>query len=509
MKLLSAVRVSIGVLIAVAMATVQPAFAANYPLEILNIKPAGTGGMVSTHRIYRAYPGLEYNIRAAIAGGAYPYTFSLSNAPAGMTIDARGTIVWVNPQADATPTITVRDSEGTQVSASWTIDVTTNGFKFLDAVNGSDSAAGTASAPWRTFQGLYNRGLPAEIIYWRAGMYTPAGIPVENDNVANGEERIVWNGSERPTTWLAYPGERPVFDFGYTGAGYPYGTLSVPRIRISEPNMYIDGFEFRRSMTMAFQVNQSNTHATTFRRNHFDRHGPGIDGGNSAFIMFVAGANQGVGTIIQDNTFSNIQYGSANCALKLYMLHKVLIEDNVFRDTTPGSEGVLAIKATSSQYMVRGNLFYNIGTLAIGGNQNSGNGVITTGEMLYNTVLVPSGGALELNQNGAAGQAFIYRNTFVGTVLASNVDGADGPFRLYFNVIVNNVSGTPSGSHITHGQVSDPSRIILTNNLTGYPSNNIVDSQGQLTAGYASYLGTHGAQLGNGPRPPTNVRIIR
>lgn len=509
MKLLSAFRVSVGVLIAVAMATVQPAFAANYPLEILNIKPAGTGGMVATHRIYRAYPGFEYNIRAAIHGGAYPYTFSLSNAPAGMTIDARGTIVWVNPQADATPTITVRDSEGTQVSASWTIDVTTNGFKFLDAVNGNDSAAGTVGAPWRTFLGLYNRGVVGEIIYWRAGTYTPDGVPVQNPDNANGEERIVWEGNARPTTWLAYPGERPVFDFGYTGSGYPYTTGSVPRIRISEPNMYIDGFEFRRSMTMAFQVNQSNTHGTTFRRNHFDRHGPGINGGNSAFIMFVSGVNQGIGTIIQDNTFSNIQYGTGNCALKLYKLHKLLVEDNVFRDTTPGSEGVLAIKATSSQYSVRGNLFYNIGTQAIGGNQNSGDGVITGGEVLYNTVLVPNGGAIEFNHDGAAGQTFMYRNTFVGTVLASNVAAGDGPFHLSFNVIVNNDSGTPSGSHIRHGLVSDPSRIVLTNNLTGFPSNNIVDSQGQLTAGYASYVGTHGAQLGNGPRPPTNVRIIR
>src|SRR5688572_3861262 len=93
-----------------------PAFAANYPLELVspravNTSPAaGYPAINSENRIFRAYPGMVYNIRAAVIGGAWPYTFTLSNAPAGMTIDSRtGTINWPNPQANASPTITVRD----------------------------------------------------------------------------------------------------------------------------------------------------------------------------------------------------------------------------------------------------------------------------------------------------------------------------------------------------------------------------------------------------------------
>jgi hypothetical protein len=53
--------------------------AANYPLEIINIKPSGTGNPVISdyNRIFRAYPSLEYNIKAAVIGGMYPFIIHL------------------------------------------------------------------------------------------------------------------------------------------------------------------------------------------------------------------------------------------------------------------------------------------------------------------------------------------------------------------------------------------------------------------------------------------------
>ncbi|MCE9638039.1 MAG: IPT/TIG domain-containing protein, partial [Planctomycetes bacterium] len=92
---------------------------AHHPLEITNIKPSGAGGLDAQNRIFRAYPGIPYVIRAAVMGGSFPYTFSLSNVPAGMTVDARtGEVSWPNPTADATPTITVVDGALTQVFAT-------------------------------------------------------------------------------------------------------------------------------------------------------------------------------------------------------------------------------------------------------------------------------------------------------------------------------------------------------------------------------------------------------
>jgi hypothetical protein len=155
-------------------------------------------------------------------------------------------------------------------------------------------------------------------------------------------------------------------------------------------------------------------------------------------------------------------------------------------------------------------MFYNLGTPAIGGNEHDYNGLVTNGETLFNTVLSPSRTAMTFNMDSLSGATFIYRNTLVGRVEARGVGPGDGPFRLSNNVIVNSDSGTPSGSHILHVSVSDPSRIILSSNLVGYPADNIVDSQGRLTAAYASYVGTHGSQIGpSGPSAPTNLRIIR
>ena len=92
----------------------------NQTLSILNIKPAGTGtpALSANARIFRAYPGIEYNIRAGVVGGQYPYTFSLSNAPAGMTVSNKGVVSWANPASSASNiTLRATDQDGDYVDA--------------------------------------------------------------------------------------------------------------------------------------------------------------------------------------------------------------------------------------------------------------------------------------------------------------------------------------------------------------------------------------------------------
>ena len=109
---------------------------ANYPLEITQPQ----AGLDTTNRFYKAYPGLEYNIRLAVISGSYPYVHELTTAPTGMTIDATtGEIQWDNPTTSGSPhsvTAKVTDSDSSTDTGSWTITVTTDGFYFLDAVNG-------------------------------------------------------------------------------------------------------------------------------------------------------------------------------------------------------------------------------------------------------------------------------------------------------------------------------------------------------------------------------------
>lgn len=478
----------------------QTAMAANYPLELTNIKPNGTT-LPASHRIYSAYPGLEYNIRAAVVGGAYPFTFALANAPEGMSVDARGVVRWFNPQADATPTITVRDAEGTQVSVTWTIRVTTDGFRFVSATNGTAGGSGTLASPWRNLADVYSLGAPTDIVYFRTGTYTLASLP--RQSVGTAWERVEFGQSANPTTWIAYPEESPRIDFGYRAGGDP-GAL----IRLNSNNAggslrhpYVDGFETLNSRIIGFQTGAP----ATFRRLRMHHLTVGGDGTNASFIMTLnSGETPMSGMVIQDCDFSYWPVNSVS--LKIYSQSKILIEDTVHHDGSVAIE----LKGDVRQFSVRNNAFYNVSGTAIGGNMHGGLGVGVYGEVLYNNVR--SGNpAVDINQDGLAGRIHVYRNTFVGRAQVRNTDSADGPFYFQFNVIVNSDPGTPSGSHIYHLNVTDPSRIALFDNLVGSPSDNIVDINGNLTSNYARYLGTHGHQLPGLnaalPTAPRNLRV--
>jgi hypothetical protein len=190
----------------------------DYPLEITSPKPIGAApdGFDAAHRIYRAYPGIAYEIRVAAMGGNYPFTYALADAPAGMTIDAgTGEIVWEDPQQDANDiTVTVIDASGSEASETWSIVVTTDGFSFVDAVAGDPGGAGTIDDPWRTLADVWTQGGVDGIVYFRSGVYTTDGIPVEN--AETDDERIEFYYGEQPVIWLAHPddAERPVLDFG-------------------------------------------------------------------------------------------------------------------------------------------------------------------------------------------------------------------------------------------------------------------------------------------------------
>jgi hypothetical protein len=467
------------------------ALAANYPLELTNIKPAGE--LPANHRHYRAYPGIEYNIRAAVIGGDYPYTFTLANAPAGMTINANtGEISWPNPQANATPTITVRDIAGISVSATWTINVTTNGFKFVDAVRGqaAPTGTGTAASPWRTLADVYNNSTGADIVYFRAGTYTQSGLPV--GGVGGDWEGVLWRN--KAPIWLAYPGERPIINFRYSGGGE-----NAPLIRHYGDNVYIDGFEIMNIRNIGFQFpSDMSAYGPTYRRLRAHELGPSVDGSNASFIMTITRPSGGpcTGGVIQDSEFYNASTG--NTTIKIYSQRKLLIEDNYTHDVRTGME----LKDSIQQFTVRNNRFENVVGMPLGGNMHSGY-TPTNGEILYNLIRNPASYALRVNHDGMATSVWVYRNTLIGQVMVAPMDSADGPFTFTNNVIVNNFAEP----RITL-ETPVMSRISIVNNLTSSLSGNLVDQNGNLTTAYAQYVGTHGYQRGpSGPRPnpPTNV----
>jgi hypothetical protein len=486
----------------------SPVWAANYPLELVSPRAAGTSptagfiAMPAGHRIFKAYPGLEYNIRAVVIGGSYPYSFALTNAPAGMSINATtGEITWPNPQANATPTITVTDAEGTQRSSAWTITVTTAGFRFVSASAG-EGGNGTLASPWNTMADVDASRAPGEFVYFRTGTYNSNGIG--RVSVGSPWERVEFNGSIHPMVWMAYPGESPVIDFGYR-AGVDPSALIRFQPSASAP-LYLDGIRAHNFRNIGFQVISGGSDYTVLRRLVIYGMIQGMDGENPAGIMTTS--NYGDASqygAIQDSEFFDLTGGGA---LKIYSHKKLVIEGNLFRDSDSGFD----LKAHVPRFDVRDNVFQNVRNDVLFGNMNtSGTGEPASGEIRFNNInTANSTWSLDVNQDGQAAEIFIHRNTLVGPVRVRNADSADGPFHFQNNVIVNGNSGTPSGSHITLENVSDASRITRNNDLTGYPGDGIVNSSGFLTSAYSRYVGTHGHQIGESgpvPMPPSGLIV--
>lgn len=488
------------------ISTAAPVWAANYRLELVSPRAAGTAptagsaAMPSGHRIFKAYPGLTYNIRAVVIGGAYPFTYALSNAPSGMSINsATGEINWLNPQASASPTITVTDAEGTTVSASWPIAVSVEGFKFVSP-NGNDANPGTLSAPWRTLLKLYNSSASSDIVYFRAGTYTADGIP--RTSVGTAWERVEF-GSARSARWLAYPGETAVVNFGYVAGSDP-GVLIRFQANPADP-VYLDNLEGRNFRNIGFQVISGQSDYTVLRRLSIHDMVQGVDGENPAGIMFTSSySDASQYGAVQDSVFHRLNGGGG---LKVYSHKKMVIEDNAFRDSSYGFD----LKAHVPRFDVRGNTFSNVTDYVLYGNMNtSGSGEPASGELRFNNVNTPRANwTLDINQDGQASQIFIHRNTLVGRVRVRNVDSADGPFHFSNNVIVNSDSGTPAGSHVVLESVADTSRITFDNDLAGSPGSGIVDGNGLLSGEFVRYVGIRGHQLGDVdvPSPPSNVTV--
>ena len=167
----------------------------------------------------KAYPGLGYSMRPAIKGGEYPYEFALAKAPAGMRIDTRtGAIAWTAHAAEGVHDVEVslKDSGGRAASQAFKLTVSKAGFYFLSPT-GDDSAEGSLARPWRTVmraagppEGFsYPRGA---VVVLRGGRYkveAPASPGKSNKNVLRLDARS-------PRYWIAYPGEKPVIDLGWS-----------------------------------------------------------------------------------------------------------------------------------------------------------------------------------------------------------------------------------------------------------------------------------------------------
>lgn len=474
--------------------------AANYPLEVL--QPQEDRDI--KNRFYKAYPGLEYNVRMAVIGGKFPYYHELTSAPKGMKIDSRsGEITWPNPVESKTPyrvSARITDSEHVSRSANWTIRVTKKGFIFVDAVNGTPSALGgkgTIDDPWLSLKDVYggdtytdkNRSFRAgEFVYFRAGTYHMDGY-VDGTNEGGGDgTRLTFRSDYKPQVWLAYPGD-----------DMPIIQQDIAHLYFEGPggDIWLDGLDFRsdgnvRAMGMNISSIKNNV---VIRRNKFSGITGGYTGGNNALIFFRQWATGGR-FAIQDNEFSGVDegYGILN-----YRTNKVLVENNYFHDIGTHAVGM---KVQSNRWDVRANLFRNNPHNSIWeyyadhAKSKTPSGDI---EISFN-IIEAGGGKLSVNEafenNGLP--IYVFRNTIMDGAFQNYVVETNGPFYWKNNVII---SKSGPAEKIEMKNIKSPSRLIVTDNLTGVLADEMIDTRGNLTGASARFIGTHGHQVGNPPSP--------
>jgi hypothetical protein len=467
-----------------------------YPLEILNIKPAGTGSppIPASNRIFHAYPGIEYNIRAAVIGGTYPYTFSLSNAPSGMTINPKtGEISWPNPTASTgNITLTVRDSKGASVQTSWAISVHTNGFWFVDG-DYTGTSTGSISQPFKTLNELVvaTDGRPGDIVYLRGSTrpYTVQNYPSGPKPSLDGDGSLYINvseygGADSAETWLAYPGEKPVIDLE-----------NKYFLRTDRP--YFDGLTILNGREYSLKT-LGGTHYKTIRRTTWRGVRSVTSTNRNQGFVFAIREGVGYNFVIQDSEWS--EFVGAQAIGSLYLCNKVLIENNhIFNGGQTGLHPFttqIGLKEANLNATVRGNY------IEIPANANA--------MEIYN--YASDAGALDFSFNrvirATAGvaikfydpeDAYIYRNTIVGTVdfqPGTGPEASQGPIYFTHNVL--------------QGTLTDATYVTQSNNLVGSFSAGMVDARGNLTGSYVQYRGTRGYEVGEpevAPMPPSSVSV--
>jgi hypothetical protein len=486
------------------------------------IGTAGTG-LDADNRIYRAYQGITYTIHADAVGGSWPYTYSLSNAPSGMTIEAgpcttigptctAGTITWVNPQATASNiTVRITDKDGDYVEGTWSVTVSTtapgtDGFCFINASTGNDSGSGTLNSPWQTLAKAQASCGQSSILYLRGGTYATAGSysnPVEEDGGSAGyHHKIAFGETIAPVIWIGYPGETAIIDFGATGAN------EVEMFDFTGKNIWIDNLTIRNIGNIGWRLAITSRFGAVVRNITAEDLLDGYDGGNSAFFFWQGVSPPSYYDTVQSSAFSGMS--TLSCAIKWYGSAWSLSETSTFEHTV-GAEAVIALKNAMANFTVRANIAEsNVRTL-MGGNLNTGSG----GEFYHNLSKGSGTSGGEGHVSFVASlinppeEIWVYRNTFVGgrMYIKQNINSSnDGPYNFNDNVIVMaaGTGGSCPDRFTCHcescpGGFQYSYLVVDADNVEGANDSSIADATtGELVgASRTTYLGIAGYELGD------------
>jgi hypothetical protein len=448
---------------------------AKLPLEI--IAPASDIGEQS--RYSKAYPGLEYRVPVVVLGGAWPFRYELVEGPSGMSIgethgtSSYGILSWPSPSAGSVDvSVKVTDQAGATSTVEWTIEVTEDGFLFLDAVNGSDANPGTLSAPKKSVVGWYGTDKyddshAGEHVYYRAGTYRTDEAPIE-DGV-----RIALQGALKPVVHLAYPGEQVVLDVRNAHVTFYGGNSDV----------YFQGL----TIAHAFDANafkglaiESNTDRVVIFENVFEKATNLAPIGSNGTVIFAGNAGSfGEHWAIVHNDFQDLSNGGA---VEIYSVRDSVFEGNTLSHNAGGG---LYLKNSGVRWSVRNNVGHEDNSnFLLRSDAYNGLGSEHDVEVCWNNY-TSSGTGWELGYEAQDyGTHWMYRNTWqVGHHRILNATAGQ--------VFVTRDVVQHDGQHEDGIELDSTSLVPTVEDQLGGTSG-LVDSAGNLTGAHQASLGTHG-----------------
>ena len=165
------------------------------------------------------------------------------------------------------------------------------------ATDGSDTAAGSESAPFATWARAQTAASAGDTVYFRGGRYafTDATSTCSSTSATVNAITLSKSGtSGNPIKYWAYPGEKPVFDFSGITDTSKYNCRQTG-VRVTASWLYLKGLE----LTGTLQLNNLNHESWCLYV---------YGGSNNIFEMLDAHHNMGPGFFIQrggNNTFLN------------------------------------------------------------------------------------------------------------------------------------------------------------------------------------------------------------
>lgn len=476
----------------------------------------------NTYERHRLCPaGIPWRFPLGMIYGAWPFKYSIVSGPAGLTIgqtygSANYQIMnWDNPVV-GTYSITAQvntqdfgrigssaDPLG-QYQVTFTLTVapqTDSRFFSLDAVNGSDTNAGTFAAPWKTLAAFKAASTNGGQLFFRNGTY--------NFNALTS----LLDLTSKAKVFVGYPGETVVINYGgawsgascYTGF-FGNGCSSSNITWSGSPSNWAGG------SSDLYYINHAGDRGVYYE-NTFS----GLDGKLTApanfsnwcaIAMFASTSmHKYVGAV--NNTIQNFNGMNNGGGLIWYSVKNWLVEGNTIQGFTNAgnAQSGFYLKGHCSIGSLRNcrvpNQSISTSPLHIYQGPDGGSGDAPNGnEVCWNyAVLTPPG------NNGSAGSAHTYgpasysswngwthRNTIIGATFFNAASGFPSTLRVNNNVLCTEHAGRINDA-LSYGAQPNLTETDVGNVLDTFANRNaVVDpSTGYLLSAYAA---AHGIALG-------------